>query len=41
MNHDDLIITAVREQRDKIPMTSPEEQIISRGRALRAAASLA
>jgi hypothetical protein len=37
MKNDDLTITsAVREQRDAIPMTTPVEQIISRGRAVRA-----
>jgi hypothetical protein len=32
---DDELLAAVREQRDKIPMTVPVEQVISRGRALR------
>jgi hypothetical protein len=35
MNDDDLI-TILREQRDKVPMNTPVEQIISRGRAVRA-----
>jgi hypothetical protein len=34
--NDDELITAVREQRNKIPMTTPVEQVISRGRAVRA-----
>ncbi|MDR0341755.1 MAG: hypothetical protein LBI49_01350 [Nocardiopsaceae bacterium] len=34
--NDDELITAVREQRDKLPMTVPAEQVISRGRVLRA-----
>jgi hypothetical protein len=36
MNSNDDIITAVREQRDRVPMTVPAEQIINRGRTLRA-----
>jgi hypothetical protein len=32
---DDELITLVREQRDKVPMTIPVEEIISRGRAVR------
>lgn len=35
MNNDELI-TVVREQRDKVPMTVPVEQVINRGRVLRA-----
>lgn len=35
MNDNDLI-TLVREQRDKVPMTMPVEEIISRGRVVRA-----
>ena len=35
MNDDDLI-TILREQRDKVPMNTPVDQIISRGRAVRA-----
>ena len=35
MNDDDLI-TLVREQRGKVPMTTPVEEIIGRGRAVRA-----
>ena len=34
--NDDELITAVREQRDKVPMAIPVDQIINRGRALRA-----
>jgi hypothetical protein len=34
--NDDELITIVREQRDKVPMTTPVEQVISRGRAVRA-----
>jgi len=34
--NDDELITALREQRDKVPMNTPVEQIISRGRAVRA-----
>ena len=34
--NDDELITAVREQRNKVPMTTPVEQVISRGRAMRA-----
>jgi hypothetical protein len=34
--NDDELLTAVREQRTKVPMTVPVEQVISRGRALRA-----
>jgi len=34
--NDDELITAVRAQRDKVPMTVPVEQIISRGRSVRA-----
>ena len=34
--NDDELITAVREQRNKVPMTTPVEQIISRGHAVRA-----
>lgn len=34
--NDTELITAVREQRDKVLMTTPVEQIISRGRAVRA-----
>jgi hypothetical protein len=34
--NDDELITIVREQRDKVPMTAPLEQVISRGRAVRA-----
>jgi hypothetical protein len=33
--NDDLI-TLVREQRTKVPMTTPAEEIIRRGRAVRA-----
>jgi hypothetical protein len=36
MNDDDELLTAVREQRTKVPMTVPVDQIISRGRAVRA-----
>jgi hypothetical protein len=36
MNDDDELLTAVREQRTKIPMTVPVEQVIRRGRAVRA-----
>jgi len=35
MNDDD-VLTAVREQRNKLLMTTPVEQVISRGRAVRA-----
>ena len=34
--NDDELITILREQRDKVPMTTPVEQIISRGRVVRA-----
>jgi hypothetical protein len=34
--NDDELLTAVREQRTKVPMTVPVEQVISRGRAVRA-----
>ena len=34
--NDDELITMVREQRTKVPMTVPVEQVISRGRAVRA-----
>lgn len=34
--NDDELITVLREQRGRIPMTTPVEQIISRGRAVRA-----
>ena len=34
--NDDELITAVREQRSKVPMTTPVEQIINRGHAVRA-----
>ena len=34
--NDDELITAVREQRNKVPMTTPVEQIINRGHAVRA-----
>ena len=34
--NDDELITALREQRGKVPMTTPVEQIISRGRSVRA-----
>ena len=34
--NDDELITILREQRDKVPMSTPVEQIISRGRAVRA-----
>jgi hypothetical protein len=34
--NDNELITALREQRDKVPMDTPVEQIISRGRAMRA-----
>jgi hypothetical protein len=34
--NDDELITAVREHRNKAPMTIPAEQVISRGRAARA-----
>ena len=34
--NDDELITVLREQRGKVPMTTPVEQIISRGRAVRA-----
>ena len=34
--NDNELITALREQRDKVPMNTPVEQIISRGRAMRA-----
>ncbi len=34
--NDHELITLLREQRDKVPMTTPMEQIISRGRAVRA-----
>jgi hypothetical protein len=33
---DNELLTLVREQRDKVPMTTPVEQVISRGRQLRA-----
>ena len=34
--NDDELITILRDQRDKVPMNTPVEQIISRGRAVRA-----
>ena len=34
--NDDELITMLREQRDKVPMNTPVEQIISRGRVVRA-----
>jgi hypothetical protein len=34
--NDNELITALREQRDKVPMDTPVEQIIRRGRAVRA-----
>ena len=34
--NDNELITALREQRDKVPMNTPVEQIIRRGRAMRA-----
>ena len=34
--NDDELITILREQRDKVPMNTPVEQIISRGRMVRA-----
>jgi hypothetical protein len=34
--NDEELITVVRAQRDKVPMNTPVEQIISRGRAVRA-----
>ncbi len=34
--NDDEMTTMLREQRDKVPMTIPVEQIVSRGRAVRA-----
>ena len=34
--NDDELITMLREQRGKVPMNTPVEQIISRGRAVRA-----
>lgn len=34
--NDDELLTAVREQRTKVPMTVPVEQVIRRGRAVRA-----
>lgn len=34
--NDDELLTGVREQRGKVPMTVPVEQVISRGRAVRA-----
>jgi hypothetical protein len=34
--NDDELLTAVRAQRDKVPMTTPVDQIISRGRSVRA-----
>ena len=34
--NDNELITALREQRGKVPMDTPVEQIISRGRAVRA-----
>lgn len=34
--NDDELLTAVREQRAKVPMTIPVEQVISRGRVIRA-----
>ena len=34
--NDDELITAVRDQRSKVPMTTPVEQIINRGHAVRA-----
>jgi hypothetical protein len=34
--NDSELITELREQRDKVPMTTPVEQIISRGRTVRA-----
>jgi hypothetical protein len=33
---DDELLTAVRQQRSKVPMTVPVEQVIRRGRAVRA-----
>ena len=33
--HDDEVITAVREQRDKVHSHTPVDQIISRGRGRR------
>jgi hypothetical protein len=34
--NDEELITAVRSQRDKVPMTTPVEEVISRGRSVRA-----
>jgi hypothetical protein len=34
--NDDELITAVRDQRSKVPMTTPVEQILNRGHAVRA-----
>jgi hypothetical protein len=34
--NDDELLTAVREQRSKVPMTVPVGQVIRRGRAVRA-----
>ena len=34
--NDDELLTAVRRQRSKVPMTVPVEQVIRRGRAVRA-----
>jgi hypothetical protein len=34
--NDDELLTALREQRTKVSMTVPVEQVISRGRAVRA-----
>jgi hypothetical protein len=34
--HDDELITMVQEQRTKVPMTTPVEEIVSRGRSVRA-----
>jgi hypothetical protein len=34
--NDDELLTAVRQQRSKVPMTVPVEQVIRRGRAVRA-----
>jgi hypothetical protein len=34
--NDDELLTLVREQRDKIPMTTPLEEIVTRGRSVRA-----
>lgn len=34
--NDSELITVLREQRDKVPMTTPVEQIVSRGRTVRA-----